>query len=236
MIKAILYDMDGTIATSEGIARDITIKFFSERGIELTEEEKKIIFGLTWKELVKLVLNNRGMEYRQSMKNTLKERYIRNMKKHVEAMPNVYPLLEMTKQNFKVALGTNSRIREVDIIFDKLGFDKYFDLKLAKDHIKNPKPNPEIYLKAAKLLGVKPEECIVFEDSIVCLKAARSAGMKSVAIINTHKKEDLEEADVIVNDYSEITLGILKNIGKYNPKNFIPLNQGNIPNIPKQSI
>ena len=213
MIKAIIYDMDGTIASSEKIARKEIIKFFGERGMELTKEEDRIMFGLNWKDLVKLVLNNRGKEYSQSMKNTLKERYVRNMRKNVEAMPNVYPLLEMTKQNFKVALGTNSRMREVDIIFNKLGFEKYFDIKLAKNHVKNAKPNPEMYLKAAKMLGVKPNECVVFEDSVVGVKAAKSAGMKCVAIINTHSGDDLKEADILIKSYNEINLDILKNLG-----------------------
>jgi beta-phosphoglucomutase len=233
MIKAIIYDMDGTIATSERIAREITEKFFGERGMNLTDEEKRIMFGLNWKDLVKLVLNNRGKEYDQRLKTTLKERYIRNMSKGVEPMPNIYPLLEMSKANFKIALGTNSRMREVDIIFNKLGFERYFDLKLARDHIKEPKPNPEIYLKAAKMLGVKPEECVVFEDSVVGVKAAKAAGMKCVAIVNTHTKNDLKEANILVGNYSEITLDILKGLGK--DEKIISLNQ-DLTNIPKQTI
>ncbi len=104
-------------------------------------------------------------------------------------------------------------MREVDIIFNKLGFEKYFDIKLAKNHVKNAKPNPEMYLKAAKMLGVKPNECVVFEDSVVGVKAAKSAGMKCVAIINTHSGDDLKEADILIKSYNEINLDILKNLG-----------------------
>ena len=192
------------------------------------------MFGLNWKDLVKLVLNNRGQEYSQSLKNTLKERYVRNMKKKVEAMPNIYLLLEMTKKNFKVALGTNSRYREVEIIFNKLDFDKYFDLKLARDHVKNPKPNPEIYLKAAELLGVKPNECIVFEDSIIGVKAAKAAGMYCIALVNTYTKDNLKEADILVNNYNEITLDVLKNMDREKSNILSVPNSQKI--APKQSL
>ena len=57
-----------------------------------------------------------------------------------------------------------ARMREVGIICSKLGFDKFFDLKLARDHVENAKPDPEIYLKAANTLNAEPDECIVFED------------------------------------------------------------------------
>ncbi|MEI7616309.1 MAG: HAD family phosphatase [Actinomycetota bacterium] len=214
MIKAVVFDMDGTIADSEKIAERVTREFFQKRGIIMTREEEKAMFGLNWKELVKEILKSRGFEYKQSIKNTLKERYVRTMSRDVKALPGVYDLLGEVSKNLKVGLATNSRHREVEIIFDKLGFHEFFHLKLARDHVKKGKPDPEIYLKAADTFGVSPLECVVFEDSIIGLQAAKNAGMKRIAIVNTYSREELaNEADLIIDGYKDIDLSKILKLG-----------------------
>ena len=215
MIKAVVFDMDGTIADSEKIAERVTREFFQKRGIIMTREEEKAMFGLNWKDLVKEILGSRGLEYSQSIKNTLKERYVRTMSRDVKSLPGVYDLLGEVSKNLKVGLATNSRYREVEIIFDKLDFQRYFHLKLARDHVKKGKPNPEIYLKAADTFGVRPFECVVFEDSIIGLLAAKNAGMKRIAIVNTYSRKDLHnEADIVIDSYKDIDLSKILSLGK----------------------
>jgi len=211
-IKAAIFDMDGTIADSEKIAKWVSKDFFAKRGIVLRKDEERDIFGLNWKDLVREVLERKGMEYDQQIKNTLKERYVRNMRKKVEAIPGIYELLDDIKKDLKLALATNSRIREVDIICKKLGFDKYFEVKLARNHVKNAKPHPEIYLKAAEILKVSPRQCVVFEDSITGIKAAKAAGMFCIAITNTFGKDMLSEADHIIEKYSQIDLLTIRSL------------------------
>lgn len=214
MIKAVFFDMDGTIADSEKIVWKVTREFFAKRNIFLDEEEEKSLYGLIWKESVRRILEKRGLEYKQSIKNTLKEKYVRHLKKEVTAVPNIYELLEDVKKNFKVALATNSRIREVEIIFDKLNFHPFFDIKIARNHIKNVKPHPEIYLKGASLLCVKPSECVVFEDSVVGITAAKKAGANCIALVNTYSEKDLKDADYIIKSYKEISSQKIKELFK----------------------
>lgn len=208
--KLAIFDMDGTIADSEKIAQKVTIDFFKDRGITINKKEQKDVFGLNWKDLVREVLGRNGMEYNQILKDTLKERYVRNMKKQVEAVPGVYDLLDFLKSKTKLALATNSRMREVDIICNRLDFNRFFELKLARDHVKNAKPDPEIYLKAASTLGAEPEECVVFEDSVVGIRAAKSAGMNCIAITNTYAPEFLKQADLIIESYDKKNIGIIE--------------------------
>jgi len=208
--KLAIFDMDGTIADSEKIAQKVTIDFFKDRGITINKKEQKDVFGLNWKDLVREILSRNGMEYSQTLKNTLKERYVRNMRKYVEAVTGIYDLLEFLKGRTRLALATNSRMREVNIICSKLDFDRFFELKLARDHVKNGKPDPEIYLKAAFTLGAEPEECMVFEDSVVGIKAAKSAGMNCIAITNTYAPEFLKQADLIIDSYNKKNTGIIE--------------------------
>lgn len=209
-IKLAIFDMDGTIADSEKIAQRVTIDYFKSKGITINKKEQKDVFGLNWKDLVREILKRNGMEYSQTLKDTLKERYVRTMKKEVEAIPGAHDLLIYLKKSLPLALATNSRMREVDIICFKLDFNKFFDLKLARDHVKNAKPDPEIYLKAADNFNVKPDECIVFEDSVVGIKAAKAAGMSCIAITTTYQPEFLKEADLIIESYDEGSFKIIK--------------------------
>jgi len=212
MIKAVIFDMDGTIADSEKIAERVTKEFFAKRGIVMTRDEEKSVFGLNWKDLVKTILKSRNLEYTQSLKNTLKERYVRTMSREVLPVEGVYELLEDLKDKFKIGLATNSRTREVNIIFEKLKFESYFQQKLAKDHVKKGKPDPEIYLKSAQLFEVEPSECVVFEDSVIGLTAAKNAGMKCVGIINTYSREELSRADLVIASFKEINSKIIKEL------------------------
>ncbi len=209
-VKLAIFDMDGTIADSEKIAQRVTIDFFKTKGIIISKKEQKDVFGLNWKDLVREILKRNGMEYSQTIKDTLKERYVRTMKKEVEAIPGAHDMLIYLKKSLPLALATNSRMREVDIICSKLDFNRFFDLKLARDHVKNAKPDPEIYLKAANNFNVKPDECIVFEDSIVGIKAAKNAGMKCIAITNTYPQKFLNTADLIIESYDEKSFKIIK--------------------------
>lgn len=209
-IKLAIFDMDGTIADSEKIAQRVTIDFFKSKGIIINKKEQKDVFGLNWKDLVREILKRNGMEYSQTLKDTLKEKYVRIMKKEVEAIPGAHDLLFFLKERLQLALATNSRYREVDIICSKLDFNKFFDLKLARDHVKNAKPDPEIYLKAADSLNVKPDECIVFEDSVVGIKAAKAAGMACIAITNTYQPKFLKAADLIIESYDKNSFKMIK--------------------------
>lgn len=208
-IKLAIFDMDGTIADSERIAQRVTIDFFKDRGITISEKEQKDVFGLNWKDLVKEILFRNGIEYNQTLKNTLKERYVRNMRKQVQAIPGIYDLLNFLKVRTKLALATNSRLREVNIICTKLKFNDFFELKLARNHVKNAKPDPEIYLKAASIMEADPRECLVFEDSVVGIKAAKKANMKCIAIASTYTPQFLGQSDLIIDNYSKENINIL---------------------------
>jgi HAD superfamily hydrolase (TIGR01509 family) len=108
------------------------------------------------------------------------------------------------KSKYNVALVSSSPKPIVDIVVQRFELGKYFDRIITGDDVEKGKPDPEPYLKAAKELGVHPEECVVVEDSINGVKSAKAAGMKCIGITNSFPREELERAgadyviDVIV--------------------------------------
>jgi len=80
-----------------------------------------------------------------------------------------------------------------------------FDVIVNSSMVNKPKPDPQIFLKAAEKLNTNPSKCIVFEDSLAGIKAANSAGMKVVAITTGHTADELHPVDLVINDYAGLT-------------------------------
>jgi beta-phosphoglucomutase-like phosphatase (HAD superfamily) len=86
-------------------------------------------------------------------------------------------------------------------MFEHIPIKQYFKIVVNSSHISKGKPDPEIYLKTASLLKIPPKNCLVFEDAVVGVNAARAAGMKVIAITTTQSKEELKDADMIIKDF-----------------------------------
>ena len=92
------------------------------------------------------------------------------------------------------------------------GFANYFDAFVTGEEVINGKPHPDMFLLAAQRLSVDPSNCLVFEDAINGVIAAKSAGMKCVAVTNTHPESDLSIADLVINNFSQVTEREISNL------------------------
>jgi len=99
-------------------------------------------------------------------------------------------------------------------VLDRCGIAGYFDAIANGDMITRGKPDPEVYLLAAKKLELAPGECIVVEDAPVGIRAARSAGESVVAIASTFRREDLSDYDILIDDFTQITPEDIRNLKK----------------------
>lgn len=115
-------------------------------------------------------------------------------------------LADLKNAGWKIAIASSAAQRNIDFILDHTPIGRYFDAIVNGTRVHQPKPNPQIFLKAAEELQVKPEHCLVFEDSISGVKAANSAGMQVVAITTTHKADELHPVALTVNDYTVLTV------------------------------
>jgi beta-phosphoglucomutase family hydrolase len=106
----------------------------------------------------------------------------------------------------KMAIATSATVKDIDFILDRIPIRDDFDSIVNSTMVSKPKPNPQIFLKAAEKLGRKPADCVVFEDSLAGIKAANDAGMKVVGITTGHTADELHPVDLVITDYTDLTV------------------------------
>lgn len=114
-------------------------------------------------------------------------------------------LTELKDSGVKLAVATSAAVNNIDYMMSLLHIRPYFDVIIDGPRVSKPKPHPQIFLKAALDLGIDPENCVVFEDSLSGVKAANAAGMKVVGITTTHTAQELHPVDLIISDYTGLT-------------------------------
>lgn len=216
MIKAVFFDMNGIIINDEHIHESAFTKTVKKYGIELSHQDYLLCCaGKTdrrgYEDMAKQFDVNLNVD------DLLKEKsqiYLDLFPENKKTYQGVIELVKKMSQSYILALTSSSSRAEVDLVLDEFNIRDSFALTISADDIKNGKPDPEPYIKTAQLLGVATEDSVVIEDAVSGIKSAKAAGCYCVAVTTTHAKEDLYEADVIVEDFSEIDQSLLDNIKK----------------------
>ena len=125
-----------------------------------------------------------------------------------------FELIELlSKHNFKIALASNRYINHIFLVLKNLEVEKYFNIIVGPSEERKHKPHPDIYLHAAKELGLNPEDCVALEDSESGVISAHSAGMKVIAIPNKYtQKHDFSKADIILKSLMEVNMDVLNSL------------------------
>ena len=115
-------------------------------------------------------------------------------------------LTELKNAGVKMAMATSATVDDINFILNKVPIRGDFDEIVNSSMVSKPKPNPQIFLKAAERLNHEPANCVVFEDSLAGIKAANAAGMKVIGITTGHASADLHPVDLVIDDYSQLTV------------------------------
>jgi beta-phosphoglucomutase family hydrolase len=115
-------------------------------------------------------------------------------------------LTELKDAGVKIAMATSATVDDINFILDNVPIRDDFNVIVNSTMVTKPKPHPQIFLKAAEKLNMPPEKCVVFEDSLAGIKAANAAGMKVVGITTNHTASELHPVDLVINDYSELSV------------------------------
>lgn len=200
-IKAIIFDLDGTLVDSEPNYYTGDKRFLAEYGIELTEEMKQRYVGIGCRSMMEEIKVEFNIKDSIDVLIAKKNKYYSDVaKNNTVVFPEMLKLLQMLKaNNFPMAVASGSSPDVIQMIIQDTNIKQYFDVVLSSEEVKRGKPAPDIFLEAAKLLNIAPSNCMVLEDSRYGIEAAKSAGMCCIGIPfpdneklhNSFKKSDL---------------------------------------------
>jgi len=179
MVKTIFWDNDGILVDTEKLYYKASKLTFAKVGIDLTSELYVEYFLKqshgTWHLAKELGYSDETISELRNERNQL---YSKLLETEIEIIDGAEPVLRELYGRVKMGIVTSSRKDHFEIIHRQTGFLKYFDFIVTSEDVKNTKPDPEPYLKALQLSGMKKEECIVIEDSERGLRSAIAAGLK----------------------------------------------------------
>ena len=204
--KAFIFDLDGVIVDTAKYHYLAWQKIATQLDIEFTHEDNELLKGVSRVRSLDIILGLGKVEASQEDKNKWLVQKNENYLSYLvdmdesEILPGVMPILKYLKEkNQLIALGSASK--NARPILEKTGTLPYFDVIVDGNDVSNAKPDPEVFLIAAKKLGKKPEDSIVFEDSVAGIQAANIGGMISVGI---GEAKTLHEAKYIFKDFTHI--------------------------------
>ncbi len=216
MIRAIIYDMDGLMIDSEEIserATKETIERYGHRFEDIPRKTADSVLGMRVIDVLKVYKDVLNMkvdigEFVKSRNDHFMDLIIEDLK----AMPGLQKSLDLFRKNdLKIGLASSAVKEYISLVLEKLDIKSYFDVIVSGDDVTKGKPAPEIYLKAAKKLGTRPEECLVLEDGEKGIISAKEAGCRCIAVHNPNNPpQDQSRADMIVSSLAEIDMDVIR--------------------------
>jgi HAD superfamily hydrolase (TIGR01509 family) len=197
MVKAVIFDWDGTLADTKRAVVQSFQKVLRETGCLVSDEFIERRMGIGTKKTLEQALEECNVRFDDEMLENLAIEKIRiqaNLTEIVSLFDGAIELLEELQGRIKIALATMSSRKVVGKLLSEKRIGGYFDVVVSADEIVKPKPDPEVFFISATKLGLKPEDCVVVEDSVFGVRAAKAAKMRCIAVSSgAYSREELEE-------------------------------------------
>jgi beta-phosphoglucomutase len=212
---AVIFDMDGVVVDNTKYHVLSWQNFCRSYGVNISRKFVVTrILGRIGKEIYPLVIKEPLSEKEMKAFSKKREAWYRKMySKAIKPTKGLLPFLEHLRKNgIKIALATAAPPANVKFVLSRTKTRKYFKVIIDDTGVKRGKPHPDIFLKAARKLKINPKSCIVFEDAMLGIEAAKKAGMKVVGVATSHKASELKHTDMVIKDFTRINLGSLANL------------------------
>lgn len=218
MLKAIIFDFDGVVADSEPIHFAVFQRVLGESGFFLSKDEYYAEYlGYDDKGCFAAFLTAHGHAASPATIEALVRRkaaaYMDYIRQHPVIFPGVQTFVHDAAMRYRLAICSGALRHEIEFILEQAGIRNAFEHITSAEDVTHGKPNPEGFLHALHSLNrlsladeVTPDQCLVIEDSIPGVRGAHAAGMKVLAVANTHAIEDLREADAVTRSLAEVKL------------------------------
>ena len=202
-IRAFLFDMDGVIVDSNPLHRESWAEYNRRHGVETTEAMQQRMYGKRNDMIVRDYLGAHLTDAEVFAHGAAKEKLYREMlapRLAETLVPGLVAFLERHPEMPK-AVATNAEPANVEFVLRVAGIERFFRVVVDGQQVENPKPHPDVYLRAAELLGIPPANCVVFEDSHGGVAAGLAAGMRVIGITTTYSV--LPGASVLARDFND---------------------------------
>jgi HAD superfamily hydrolase (TIGR01509 family) len=211
MAKAVIFDMDGVLADSEPAHVAVEQRILEQYGIKLDDAELSMYKGVTekffWTDIIKK--NKLNVNYLE-LSNKKRELFFKAAE-GITAFEGVGEILRAIKsEGLLTAVASSSQRDVVEYILMRLNIKQYFDEIVSGNDVINGKPAPDIFLKTAGILSVNAGDCLVIEDSINGILAAKNARMRCIAVTNSFSRKELSKADIILDTLKELDIKTIK--------------------------
>lgn len=208
-IRAVIFDMDGVLVDSEPLINQAAIAMFRERGLTVKPEDFLPFVGTGEERYVGGVAEAYGLSIDPvEAKNRTYEIYLDLVPGQLEAFPGAVELVHGCREaGLRVAVASSADKIKVAANLQKIGLPlEFWDTVTTGEQVTRKKPAPDIFLEAARALGIEPSNCVVVEDAVNGIRAAKAANMRCVAVAQTFPPESLREADVVRDKIAQVQL------------------------------
>jgi beta-phosphoglucomutase len=214
-IQAVIWDLDGVIIDSGEEHRLSWHRLAHEEHLPFTDEQFYATFGMRNNEIIPKLWGPLSAEKIKEYGDRKEEYFRENIREKAAPLPGAIELLTTLRDaGFKQVLASSTPIKNIEVISEVLGLEKYLNAFVSGETVPHGKPAPDVFLKAASVLGIAPEHCVVIEDAVAGVQAAHSGGMRCIAIAGQRDLPGLRAADLIVKDLTQVTVDDIRALGQ----------------------
>jgi HAD superfamily hydrolase (TIGR01509 family) len=210
LIDAVVFDMDGVIVDSEQVWDDVRQVYTRESGGTFTPEATRAMMGMSSPEWSRYMADSLGVPGTPDEINAaIVERMLARYGERPPLISGAVDAVRRIGSHWPLAVASSSNPELIDVVLRVAGIDSLFVTAVSSQEVERGKPAPDVYLEAARRLGVEPARCAAVEDSQAGIRSAKAAGMRVVAVPNPHFPPDdaaLEQADIVLASIAELTV------------------------------
>jgi HAD superfamily hydrolase (TIGR01509 family) len=208
VIEAVVFDLDGVILDSEELWDEVREGLALERGGRWHEDAQADMMGMSSREWSVYMHERIGLpEPPEEINAEVVRRMLERYRRELPLIPGAVEAVERLAARWPLGLASSSNRELIDAALEAAGIARYFRVTVSSEEVERGKPAPDVYLEAARRLGVAPERCAAIEDSQNGIRSAKAAGMRVIAIPNRRfppGEEALADADVLVDSIAEL--------------------------------